>query len=497
MQKDYSKYKWEITGIFSIVMFLICYGLVFNQTTFNGDAIPRITAGRDYIGNGRFLGVFLTNTIGMGVYNPIINSILTAVSMYLISIYTIKIFEVKNLKTMLLLTAGIYTFPIFGTYWRYGSDMWLYAFATFLAFASLYYLVSQKPKVLISIALLVLSLSIYQVMISVMTMLLVCYFIDQISKDNYDLKVIFKVIMYILVSGLIYIVMFKGLLYITGSTVTSYKGADEIGILSILENLIPNIISLYKNYILYISSKVPYFDWSHITLIWIVFNLVIYIYGIQFITEKKNSLENKILIIIFMLLIPISFNSQYLITSDYLTRTIFGALPLILYIIIILSERIMEIPKLTTGLICIVLFFNINSLLAIETSDLKMMYLNNQITTNIITDIQAYPNYNSTSKLAVCGSIQYNDMYNYRIGEYPFLSHNETYLNLNGPSFEIFSKYEDAPEYELVLTNAIFNYYGFYGNFVNNECDEDAPEYPKDGYIYEKNGIININYGTY
>ncbi len=491
-KRDYSKYKLEIFLFAAIISFVICYGLVFNLTVFNGDSIIQLTEPRQYLGNGRFLGRFLIKIVGHGTYNPIITSIITFITMFLTSLMLMELFAAKRLRTELLIIFAVYSFPISAVYWQFGHDMWLYSLAITLSVLGMY-LALIKENYKYAIVAFVLALSIYQISISVATVIFSSYFILRCLNNQVEIKKMVKVICTVLLSAVIYYLIFKVGMHLTGMEITSYKGADEIGIKTILSNLPSNILSCYKYFIVYISGNVPYFDYFHLKVIWVMFNLM-YLIPTLYCIQTKNSLKNKLITILLLVTLPIAFNSQLLITSDYATRTIFGAMPFIVFIIIIIIEYLPPIKFFNLLFVIVVLSFNLNSTLAIEQSDIQRMNSNQQFVGTIITDLQRFPSFTSKSKVGICGAISDNNNINVST-DYPYVFMKENYITEAGPAADIFQDYDQAAIAQ-TLNQKIFEYYGLVVNVVPTKCDPNAPEYPKPGYIYEQNGIININYSA-
>ncbi|WOO89989.1 glucosyltransferase domain-containing protein [Mollicutes bacterium LVI A0078] len=493
MKKDYSKYKWELIIFFSILMFIVSYGLIFNQTIANDDGITRIANGRVYNGNGRFLGVFLTNTIGYGVYNPIITSIFSYCSMLIITITSIKLFEVRRLRTMFAITALVYTYPTFEIYYRFGVDMWLYTLGTALSLLAMYYILKPDKQTYMGILFGAAALAIYQALISVMTIVFTLYYLKKLSKKEVDIKEGLLSLLYLVAAGLVYLVVFKLLLLITGMTVTNYKGASDLSVMSILSGLPANLSIVYRQYINLLLSRLNYYDWAQIPVIWAIFIVTPMLYFYKFVTSNRISNKNKALIVVLILTIPISLFSHVIITSDGSDRTYLAMIFYFIMSAIIFLEHKGKYENIALIIVGLAIFFNLNTILAMETIDLKHMENNRLVTETVITDLQRYDGYDATSKLSVCGHLGYNSNLNYANG-YPYVFENRNYLNIQGPSYLVFAKYDDSLEYTKNMTSSMYGLYGLGNEFVNNECDQDAPEYPKEGYIYEKNGIININY---
>ncbi len=491
-KRDYSKYKPEIFFLAAIISFVICYGLVFNMTVYNGDSLIQLTEPRQYLGNGRFLGRLLIKVVGHGTYNPIITSIITFITMFITSLMLMDLFAAKRMRTELFIIFAVFSFPISAVYWQYGHDMWLYSLAITLSICGMYFALI-KEKYSYSIISFVLALSIYQISISVATVIFSSFFILRCLNNEVDIKKMLKVIFTVFLSALIYYLIFKIGMHLTGMEITTYKGANEIGIKTIISDLPANILGCYKYFIVYISGNVPYFDYFHLKPLWVMFNLM-YLIPSLYCVSTKNTMKNKLVTILLLVTLPIAFNSQLLITSDYTTRTIFGALPFTVFIIVIILEYLPTIKFFNVFFVTIILLFNLNSTLAIEQSDIQRMTSNEQFVGSVILDLQRYPTFTKDSQIGICGTLYENNNLNKSI-DYPYVFGEENYITEAGPAVDIFQDY-DQEEIGQTLNQKAFEYYGLAVSVVPTECDEDAPQYPEEGYIYEYKDIININYSS-
>lgn len=169
--KSYFKEKENITYIFtSIVIFLICYGLVFNKYIINHDSLARIQGYIGGLSSGRFMRPILNKYLSFATYNPMNNSMLLYIFLLLSSITILKLFNIKRLLNKIIITFAIFSFPSFGFFWMYGNDMWIYSFGFFFSILTVYFVVKNKIKdYLLATICLIISLGTYQAMLSVTT----------------------------------------------------------------------------------------------------------------------------------------------------------------------------------------------------------------------------------------------------------------------------------------------------------------------------------------
>lgn len=496
LEKNYSKYKWEILIVASILLFIVSYGLVFGSIIINDDSLPRIYYGRSYTkGLGRPLGTFLTNTIAYGNNNPIFTSIITWMTLLVSSIYTIKIFDIKRMRTMFAVTAAYYTFPIFGVYWRFGTDMWLYTLTCAMSIYGMYLLLKENKKVY-PILLIIGSLAIYQAEIGIITMIFSIYFIEQIFRKKFDINHLLYVFGIIVISMVIYFAMISIAGSLISTDLSSYKSADSIGFRSIISDFIPNMINSYYVYFVYIIGKLTYFDYFHIPIFWLLFNLIPLIYFLEkVIITKFNSKLEFIVLLILIFTLPVSMNSQQMITSDFMTRSMFGNLILTIYIVVILLERLKFNGKGAIAIVVIALSMNLNSLNSIELASLSLQEENTKIGNQILLDLRSFPGYGTNSEVAICGRLSENDNYNFpRV--YPYVFNHETFTEMDGVTYNFFMTYDNENEYGIRLSTQLFMYLGESVNIVYNQCNDSKPSFPEEGYMYLDNDIITINMGS-
>ncbi len=496
MTKDYSKHKWEIIFCFSIVFFFVCYGLVFNKIIINEDSLMRIYDGRSPSGMGRDLGVILTNTVGFSHYNPIVTSIISWLALLISSVYTIKLFDIKRLRTMIATTAIFYSYPVFAIYWRFGTDMWLYTLSTALVIYGIYTFIKKEQSSVFGVISIIAALFIYQAPVSILTSLFSIFYLEQIISNKFNFKSMLKTLGLIAFSIILYYVLMKGLYVLLDVNLVHYKGANQIGFNSIIKNLKTNIIDSYVVYAAFVTGKLSYFDYYHLPLIILTFNMSLVIYLMSAFPRLSKSIIVRGTFIILAVTIPISMNTQQIITNDFMVRSFYGGVVVLIYCMQILLERLPNIKRLNEVLVIVIIFMNINAITTEQLMQINLQHENITIAENVLSDLRKFEAYSTDTPVKACGSISENENYNFH-NEYPFIFTVDTISNIPGPSYNYFMEYSSTDEYGAQLLEYLLKYIGEDINLVyDNECNDDAPSMPEEGYIYESNGIININFGS-
>lgn len=473
------------------LIFLLCYGLVANDFVYNHDSVGRMYDGMNSITSGRFMSKPLTDILAFGTYNPINASSLTFIFMTLSSIVVSKIFEIKSLFKQLLVSGFIFSYPIFAFFWWYGNDIWLYSLSLLLSIFAMYNVVkSNSVGRIIAVLCIVLSLGIYQSFLSTLTTAFIVYYILKIFKDkDVDFKNMFINFGVLVLGAVCYYIILNGLLVIYDVQMTTYKGADQIGLLSIVKNIPRSIALAYYDFTNFVLARGDFFgtafNYSIINILAVLAYPVLTLRSIY----NKYSLKVINTLIVLVMLLPIFVSSSTFLSSEINSYSQFG------YLILMIGSLVIYSTIFKSGLIymplILLIFLNgseVNNLLFFEQSQTS---LNEQIANKIAIDIQSFDGYEDGMEVNICGVITDNDNTTYAYpSKYTFTQKRYT----AGPNASIFT--ENLP----IKMDYIFNTIGYEFNIVTNQkvCDSRInfeAEFPQDRYIVKEEDEIYINLG--
>ena len=323
---------------------------------------------------GRFSLIYFNEikfTLVSNLINIIFSLIFIAISVMLIK----RIFNIKNLITLILISMIFTIAPQFiETYFFiYCADAYLFAFM--LSILSVYFLnkgnlslrKNEKIKLYIySMVCIIIVPSIYQaylgVVLSLTIILFLFYLINNINIKKIFINFIINITL-ILIGVIIYYLILKIILKLDGLTLTTYKGANQLG--DIFKNLPKSIIQAYKDiYYFFFTDKIinnSIYMRKHLYLGLFITNNICFILLIY-----KNKLQNKIIrtifAIILLIIYPLFANIMDIIASSTTINLVTGSgilitSTIILFYDLLKDENIDNIIKYITYCIYTILIF--------------------------------------------------------------------------------------------------------------------------------------------
>ncbi|WP_414698513.1 glucosyltransferase domain-containing protein [Peptacetobacter sp. AB845] len=232
-EKLKKEYKIAFISTFIIVMLVHIYK--FTNSLPNHDTVYNYYANQNMIGSGRWA---LSWACGMSSYYdlPWINGLMSCIFISLTVVVIVALFKMKNpvligLTGGLLAAAPATTETIFFLFTADG-----YMVSMFLAALGVYFSrieEKSKLKLVLGIVCICVSCGIYQAYVSFALILAICYFINELLKNNYEkkeyFKWIFKQIIVYTIALASYYVIWKLSMRFTGVAANSYQGISEVG----------------------------------------------------------------------------------------------------------------------------------------------------------------------------------------------------------------------------------------------------------------------------
>ena len=168
--------QWKICFISAVVVGLITHLYKITNWLPNWDSLVFRYDAQNMLSMGRwFLPV--VSAISSFYDLPWVTGLMAILFHALGAVAIVGIFKVKKTVTACLIGAMVVSFPTVTSVMMYNYVADAYAFSFLLSVLAVLFLTREKPKYLISVILIALSVGIYQAYITVTIMLLLCFLI--------------------------------------------------------------------------------------------------------------------------------------------------------------------------------------------------------------------------------------------------------------------------------------------------------------------------------
>ena len=290
-------------------------------------------AGNWEITLGRF-GIKYINKLRYGFVSQLV-IILICLTFIALSVMLLKrIFKLKNPITIVILTSMIAIAPQFmETYmFIYCADAYLVAF--FLAVLANYFISKVDDSKLYYIGTIICTIvlcSLYQAYLGVELGLIIIIGLNNLIINNVKIKEIIKKLiidlLVVLIGVIGYYLVLKLVLLALGLQLASYKGANGLGINTILK-MPKAMLQCYKDfYRFFFKNNIIFNGWWHRKRLYAVIFVSLFI-GILHFLYKNNKLKNlipKLLVICLLLLLyPLCINVMNIIATGTVINLVTG-----------------------------------------------------------------------------------------------------------------------------------------------------------------------------
>ncbi len=476
----------------SICMFMLAYGLVFNDYIYNHDSVYRIQEGIQSLSSGRFARNWLNQLLSFGTYSPINASFLTYVFMTFGAYILCKLFAVKSLFKQIVLSSVIYCYPIFAFFWTYGNDIWQYSLAFSLSILAIYLVVKNSwLSRLQAVFIIVLLLGIYQSFLATLTATFLMYYLIAIVEQRQVLiKDVIINFLTLIIATIVYYLFLQVLIALSDQTMTTYKGADSIGLKSIILNIPLSLQLAYQDFLNFILAKGDFFGTFFSRPVLNIVLLSSYPALIYKMIKEKRMLKDILMVVIIIILIPIFISSNIFILGEVLSYSSFGYVILIFIAIYCLLNyfNYKSLALIPIGIYIYLSFFLVNNMLFFEQAQTQV---NEQIGTQMLTDIQAYPGYTKDMQVNICGSFGQNENVQFSSPTKYQLTHKRFKPGANRSIFT-----GVRPE----KMKYLFDQLGYQININEQACVSQndlttIKDYPEPGYIQIEDKQMYVNIG--
>lgn len=483
-----------------LVLVIVLIGFIINMPLFTKNILTAdVNLNNTYynaysweISLGRF-GLFVLGFIKSYLVISHVELLFSLILVGGICVLLCDLLEIKNKYLSLLVGFILVISPHVSTTLLFNYCSLGYTLAFFLSVFSIYILFLEKEfnlKYIISIICLVITLSIYQAYIQVSLTLFLLIILKKLFDRKLEIKELVKYIVVILSSLIIYFIIMKLSLLIFGITMSSYSGANEFGIDSIL-NIPKEVINTYITFYNYyfsdeiLNNNYLFNNIFNLFLLLSFLGLLIY-KGIK----KKFLLKEFLLLAIIIILLPVCVNFILLIIPSTKIQLLMASSYILIFVFIIYLIKDLKWSKYGVILLLGLLSRNfiIENFATIKT--LEITYNKTyKIASNILDNINRV---DYKSKVMITGNLDESEYYNYNgFKEFDNLKRLNFGFVTNKSLF-----WEEYTNIKNGWSRFFYEYLGYSLNFVSeSEYNQIINSYEfKEMDIYpKKNSIKKIN----
>jgi len=455
---------------------------------------------------GRWL-LKLVDITRFGIASHVVCSTLSILFISFGSVLLNDLFKVKNKLTKYLISILVVVSPFVSSTLISVYCSPDFSLSFLLSIFAVYFIYNIKNKylsVVLSTFALTFSLGLYQANLGVTCGLCVMIPLVRLLNSEMNSKEIFKYLFKSLLVGILSIISYEVILQIlllaTNTTMSSYGGANNIGINTIL-NIHFNILNAFKTFFSYflndniINNLIYRREYFNIVLL--ICTLII-IFIKVFNNEERKSPLYIIEIIILVLLIPICLSILTIVAPERGMYQLMSAPFILIYVLSLVLIEDFKGKKIFFNLLSYVsiicILFVINSYYVMTNAT----YMSNRITkgrtenmaNNMVTDILKLPEYNIGMEVLFIG--RPDNEFSSTNKVYELSSAVSLYEPLMWAEGNLCNRgWHNVIKYYLGvhLTEASSNDYNF---IVNSKEFKDMNVYPREGYIKIINGKIVV-----
>lgn len=379
-----------------------------------------------------------------------------------------KMFDIKKNTTAILVGATVASFPTVTSVMMYNYVADSYALSFLFACIAALLLTKEKPNYIVAVALIALSVGIYQAYITVTIMLLLCHLILETLKRDTKVKAILLKTVKFLSAGVVgmalYYIVLTIILKITGTTLLEYQGFDSAMSLSNLDILgsIYTIKESFVNYFFNFSNGINLFNILNVLVL--VSAIVMYLVDI---IRNKPNFAKILLLCVFIAFLPIGASVLAFINSgvDYHNLMKMGFVVFYLFFILQYEKtdcdckKINAIKSWTVLAITTVLVLNQVVIANISYHKLNIAYEKSYgILIRIADRIEQTEGADDCDRILVLGALEGSEAYSAEIS-----------LDMTGTTDGLILRADDEMVGQSVLCSALNDYCAKNYGFVSGE----------------------------
>lgn len=415
--------QWKICFISAIVIGLIAHFYKITNWLPNWDSLVFRYDEQNMVSMGRWF-LQIASAPSSFYDLPWLAGLMAIVFHALGAVCICKIFSVKKGATAALIGALVAAFPTVTSVMCYNYVADSYAMSFLFACLAVVFLTCKRPKIILSVIFIALSVGIYQAYITVTIMLILCYLIVELTKKETKVSEVLIKSLKFLITGVLgmalYYLVMVVVLKITGTELLQYQGFDTAASLSGL-NIWASLYIVKETVINY------FFDFSGGVNLYSVLNIVVIgaiavLYLVDII-KNKLKFSKILLILVFVILLPMGATVLSFINSavDYHNLMKMGYL--VFYLFLILQyEKIDSNTKIgilkswTIFILTAVLVFNYILIANVSYHKLNMAYEKSYATLVKISDrIEQTEGSDNCDSIMVLGALDNSQAYSAKL----------------------------------------------------------------------------------
>lgn len=413
-------------AFFSAIIIGICTHLYFFlRQTANEDSIGNYYELYNLYSSGRWLLGYVTALTAN--YNlPFVIGCISIFYLSITSAITVSILEIKNDISAICIAGLLVTFPVLAYAFGYLFMAEGYMLALLLAALAVFLTKKYRLGWIWGGVSLAICLGIYQAYIGYSIVLIMLLIIVKAITQEYTGKQLIQYITKFLGMGIVgvglYFISLNMYLNIIGGQLSEYKGANEMGRIS-LQELPTLIIKAYSNFIGFFYGE--YFNVSNIMKSLYIIALILIGYFCSYIIIRRMKdikIINIVVVIGFILLLPLGINIVDIIAPETSSGnlTIYQMVLVFVFLVVLLEMYYEHVTLIEKSKLCIV--HNVIqwlTLVVIVTIGFNYFLLNNTyylkiesyydrtlaLTNRMIARIEELPQYTSNSRIAIIGNL--------------------------------------------------------------------------------------------
>ncbi len=412
--------EWKICFWSAIIVGLIAHLYKITNWLPNWDSLVFRYDAQNMVSMGRW---FLPVASGVSSFYdlPWLTGLLAIIFHALGAVCIVEIFSVKKPITAFIIGSAVASFPTVTSVMMYNYVADAYALSFLFACLAALFLTKKKPKYLISVILITLSVGIYQAYITVTIMLLLCFLINKALSCDTKIKELLILGGKFLLTGalgmILYYLVLTVILSITKTKLLDYQGFGDATSLSGF-NILGTLYSIKKSFVDY------FFDFSNGLNAFSIINVIIFAFTVIFyliyVIKNKLNILKILVIALLVVALPVGANVLSFINCeiDFHNLMKMGFFAFYLLFILIYEKiefkgvKLEAVKSWGVVLLSAVLIFNYIIIANVSYHKLNMAYEKSIGTLNRIADrIEQTPGADTCDSILVLGELENSQEY--------------------------------------------------------------------------------------
>lgn len=453
-------------------------------------------------------GIVIFERLNNFIMIPSVATVSCILLLSIASIFIVDLFNLKNKFSIIVVSILTVLCPSITITFLYVHTSLAYCMNFLLGILVIWFIYKIKYKkvgLAISTLLFSLVLSIYQSYIGVVVGLCVMYNLLTLLKNEVSIKDLFinicKAIFVVIIGAIIYYILTIIVLKISNIAMSTYNGANNVSIITIIANLKNSIIYTYKDFYKYFMTDEILYNTNYrrdliciVLLVITMLGLIVRCLKIKGETKKIKILKIVLSIILF-LLIPVSLNIiDIVMGKSYIYALTSTQLFLIFPFIFAMLEEILDINIIYVLFGSVIIYYSLTYYISTNVSYTTLELTYNQsynITSEILYDIRKLEDESKSNIVMFAGIIdlenfdRVSNLYDFSLG---FGANNTVFHGDYIGQIQTWNKFLDL-------------YFGVnftrpdeqtYYDIVNSEEFKEMEIYPKNNSIKIINDVIVV-----